>query len=260
MENPTFKLEGIVKTKEDYEDFEGPLALILQLLSKNKIEIKDIQISLILDQYLAYLEEMKSMDLEVASEFVAMASHLLYIKTKTLLVSDEEENTELEDLISSLENLKCKETYQRLSGVKELLGEMYKRGGGIFTKQPEYIPDKEYRYVHEKEDIFNAISRVLSREDGTQLTIDRKRQFVMPQRIVYPVTDKEEEIMKRLHMSGSLRIDIFLYECKSRTEVVATFIALLELCKTGKIVFSGSDDNFMVTKNNEPAENTESEE
>jgi segregation and condensation protein A len=76
MENPTFKLQGIIKSKESSEDFEGPLILILHLLSKNKVEIRDIQISLILDQYLKYLDEMKQMDLEIASEFITMASHL----------------------------------------------------------------------------------------------------------------------------------------------------------------------------------------
>ena len=83
------------------EDFEGPLNLILMLLSKNKIEIRDIKISDILDQYLDYLAQMESMDLEIASEFIQMASHLLYIKTKTLL-STEDEVSELEMLIASL--------------------------------------------------------------------------------------------------------------------------------------------------------------
>ena len=90
MENPSFYLEGIVKDKDELQDFEGPLSLILMLLSKNKIEIRDIKISEILDQYLEYLGKMQSMDLEVASEFVQMASHLLYIKTRKLLTGDEE--------------------------------------------------------------------------------------------------------------------------------------------------------------------------
>ena len=99
MENPNFFLEGIVKNKDELENFEGPLSLILLLLSKNKIEIRDISISDILEQYLDYLEQMQSMDLEIASEFVQMAAHLLYIKTRTLL-STEEEVSELEVLIS----------------------------------------------------------------------------------------------------------------------------------------------------------------
>ena len=109
MENPSFFLEGVVKEKNELQDFEGPLSLILMLLSKNKIEIRDIKISEILDQYLEYLAQMQSMDLEIASEFVQMASHLLYIKTKTLLTSDDEEVSELEVLMASLEQLKCKD-------------------------------------------------------------------------------------------------------------------------------------------------------
>ena len=111
MENPSFFLEGVVKNKNELQDFEGPLSLILMLLSKNKIEIRDIKISEILDQYLEYLAQMQSMDLEIASEFVQMASHLLYIKTKTLLTSDDEEVSELEVLMASLEQLKCKDIY-----------------------------------------------------------------------------------------------------------------------------------------------------
>ena len=90
MDNPTFHLESIVKDKNELQDFDGPLSLILMLLSKNKIEIRDIKIAEILDQYLEYLERMERMDLEITSEFVQMASHLLYIKTKTLLAGEEE--------------------------------------------------------------------------------------------------------------------------------------------------------------------------
>ena len=106
MDDLIFKLERVVQTKgsEPLEDFEGPLDLILFLLSKNKIEIQDIPIALILDQYLAYLEQRKRMDLEVASEFITMAAHLMYIKTRMLLsLEDEEAQSEMDALIQSLE-------------------------------------------------------------------------------------------------------------------------------------------------------------
>ena len=77
MDNPTFYLEGIVKTRDEMQDFSGPLSLILVFLSKNKIEICDLSISDILRQYLDYIEKMQEMDLDIASEFVQMASHLL---------------------------------------------------------------------------------------------------------------------------------------------------------------------------------------
>ena len=90
MDHPIFKLEKVVqpKTGETLEDFEGPLDLILYLLSKNKIEIQDIPIALILEQYQAYLEKRKRMDLEVASEFITMAAQLMFIKTRMLLNLD----------------------------------------------------------------------------------------------------------------------------------------------------------------------------
>ena len=105
MDNPIFKLEGVVheRSAETLQDFEGPLDLILFLLSKNKIEIQDIPIALILEQYLAYLEQRKQLDLEVASEFITMAAHLMYIKTRMLLsIEDEEAQNEMEQLIQSL--------------------------------------------------------------------------------------------------------------------------------------------------------------
>ncbi len=105
MEELTFHLENVVKVKEDaMEDFNGPLDLILSLLSKNKMEIKDIQISLILDQYLAWMARRHELDLDVASEFVTMAAHLVYIKTRMLLsIHDEEAMSEMEQLIADLE-------------------------------------------------------------------------------------------------------------------------------------------------------------
>ena len=92
MESPVFKLEKVVHSRaEELQDFEGPLDLILFLLGKNKMEIQDISISLICDQYLVWLDQRQRLDLEVASEFAAMASHLVYLKTRMLLSIEDEE-------------------------------------------------------------------------------------------------------------------------------------------------------------------------
>lgn len=136
MDNPSFFLEGVVRDKDELQNFEGPLSLILLLLSKNKIEIRDISISDILDQYLEYLDKMQSMDLEIASEFVQMAAHLLYIKTRTLLAGDEEVS-ELEVLMASLEQLKCRDIF---ASIQKLLPELKKAseiGMLYFSKMPE---------------------------------------------------------------------------------------------------------------------------
>ena len=159
MENPNFHLEGVIKDKDELQDFEGPLSLILMLLSKNKIEIRDISISQILDQYLAYLEKMQSMDLEIASEFVQMASHLLYIKTKTLLAADKEEVSELEILMASLEQLKCKDTFSTLQKILPELKLASEKGMLYYTKMPEPLPvkGKEYKYKHEPVELLQAL-------------------------------------------------------------------------------------------------------
>ena len=104
MDDPIFKLEKVVQTRGDepLEDFEGPLDLILYLLGKNKIEIQDIPIALILEQYQDYLEKRKQMDLEVASEFVTMAAHLMYIKTRMLLNLEDDQYTAFAASISSM--------------------------------------------------------------------------------------------------------------------------------------------------------------
>ena len=102
MEQPQYHLQSVVHAKESLEDFDGPLDVILLLLSKNKIEIQDVSISSILEQYLAWLDERKRMDMEVASEFIAMASHLMYIKTRMLLSEAEkaEAESEMQELIA----------------------------------------------------------------------------------------------------------------------------------------------------------------
>ena len=250
MENPTFHLEGVVRAKDDMEDFEGPLTLILQLLAKNKIEIQDIQISSLLQQYLDYLEEMKAMDLEIASEFVAMASHLVYIKARMLLNTGEED-TELEELMRSLEKLKNRDVYENIKAAAPLLGEMYTRGSGAIVKPPEYIPvDKEYRYVHESRDLVEAMIRVLTREDAVNAAAAAP-QVRMPQKIVYPVTEKTDEIMSRLRRRGSASLGEIFASSSSRTELVATFIAILELCHAGSIFIDGEGESSRVTYVNE---------
>ena len=133
MENPVYKLEKVVRSRsEEMQDFEGPLDLILFLLGKNKMEIQDISISLICTQYIAWLEQRQKMDLEVASEFVTMASHLVYIKTRMLLsIEDEEAKSEMDALIQSLEERRRNENYVRIKMLAKRLEPMSELGRNI---------------------------------------------------------------------------------------------------------------------------------
>lgn len=250
---PTYHLTGVIRSKEEMEDFEGPLELILMLLSKNKIEIRDIQISEILEQYLAYLDEMKAMDLEVASEFVQMASHLLYIKTKMLLTSDEEEVSELDLLIASLEQLKARDVLLSVKETTPLLLKASEFGALYCSKPPEPLPGvKEYRYQHEGWELLKALSDVLQRartaedEEAQEKEQLRRRQLI-PKRIVYNVHDKSREILHRLTAAEQVSLRDFYSSSRSRSEVVATFISILELCSKGHVRLSADGDDILVS-------------
>lgn len=245
MEDLTFHLEGVVKERNELQDFSGPLSLILMLLSKNKIEIRDIKIAEILDQYLAYLDEMEKMDLEIASEFVQMASHLLYIKTKTLLAG-EEEVSELEELMTSLEQLKCRDIYAALQKVTPEMKKASETGLLYYAKLPEPLPKQksEYEYRHSPADLFKALLTVVSR-GGTAAPQEYIRQ-IAPSRIVYEVRTKSREIISMLQ-SGEKALKELYNSCKSRSELVATFISVLELCSVGSVLLTDVSGDYMIS-------------
>lgn len=243
MENPNFFLEGIVKDKNELQDFEGPLSLILMLLSKNKIEIRDIKISEILDQYLEYLDKMQSMDMEIASEFVQMASHLLYIKTRMLLAGDKEVS-ELEVLMESLEQLKCRDIF---AAVQQLVPELKKAselGLLYYAKLPEPLPKsaREYEYRHEPVDLLKALYSIYSR--GGKAPEPDISQAV-PKRIIYSVRDKSHQILLRLK-EGNTSLQSLYRDCRSRSEIVATFMSILELCSMGSIHIDRSGEDYIL--------------
>ena len=243
MENPNFFLEGIVKEKNQLQDFEGPLSLILMLLSKNKIEIRDIKIADILDQYLEYLNKMQSMDLEVASEFVQMASHLLYIKTRTLLAGDEEVS-ELEVLMASLEQLKCRDLFAAIQKVTPELKKASDLGLLYYAKLPEPLPKtaREYEYRHEPVDLLKALYGIYSRGGKTP---EPDISQAVPKRIVYSVRDKSYQILLRLK-DGEATLQALYRDCRSRSEIVATFMSVLELCSMGNVHISRVGEDYVL--------------
>ena len=249
MDNPIFKLESVVheRSAEALQDFEGPLDLILFLLSKNKIEIQDIPIALILEQYLAYLEERRQLDLDIASDFITMAAHLMYIKTRMLLsIEDEEAQSEMDELIASLKERQQKDTYMRIRTLTETLGPMGEFGRSIMTRNPEPMQDgKGYEYDHEKADLILAMQSVLDR--GERMAPPPSAAFSeIVKREPYPVADKAGEIVKRLKHFGMTRFLLLFKGARSRSEIVATFIAVLELCRARVIRLVGSDTDCTV--------------
>ncbi len=258
MDNPIFKLEKVVQTKtsETMEDFEGPLDLILFLLSKNKIEIQDIPIAMILDQYLAYLDQRQKMDLEVASEFVTMAAHLMYIKTRMLLsIEDEEAQSEMDALIKSLEERQRSECYLKIKRLTERMGEMSEFGRSVITRGPEPVKrGKIYEYSQKPGDLVIAMQEVLDRRGQIDtLPISAFEEIV--KREPYSVETKAKELLHRLKTGGITRFLLLFRGSKSRSELVATFMAVLELCRNRMIHLAGSSSDCTVTWQSDEPEN-----
>ncbi len=249
MEEPRYHLSGVMRTSDALpEDFDGPLDVILLLLSKNKIEIQNVSITSILEQYLAYLEEMKRLDMEIASEFIAMASHLMLIKTKMLLSAAEREEamSEMELLIRSLEERQRQDAYEQIHKAAEFLSVRNEIGCNIFVKAPEpYEKDNTYRYEHDPKDLLTAFANIAERsERRLPPPVSNFQGIVGVER--YPVTKKAAQLLKKLLMRGVEKFRNLFRGSRSRSEIVATFLAVLELCRTHSIELEDGKDDVNV--------------
>lgn len=244
MGEPQYRLEGIVHTRSEVmEDFEGPLDVIFLLLSKNKIEIQDVSITAILEQYLAYLDEMKRLDMEIASEFITMASHLMLIKTKMLLSAAEaaEAQTELDLLRQSLIERQRRDAMEQIRTAITVLEPRNEIGRCLFTKEPEPIrKDATYRYRHEPEDMLRALDEIAERNQRRLPPPTVNFKGIVGKE-PYPVSRKAIEVVRTLILRGFEKLKNLFKGNKSRSEIVATFLAVLDLCKNNSVTLE--DDN-----------------
>lgn len=244
MGEPQYHLEGIVRTRsEQMEDFQGPLDVIFLLLSKNKIDIQDVSITAILEQYLAYLDEMKRMDMEIASEFITMASHLMLIKTKMLLSAAEaaEAQSELDLLRQSLIDRQRAEAMEQIRTAITVLEPMNDVGRCVFTKEPEPVRrDSSYRYRHEFSDLLRVLDDIAERSQRRLPPPTVNFKGIVGKE-PYPVSKKAGEVIRTLVLRGIERLKNLFKGNRSRSEVVATFLAILDLCKNNAVTVD--DDN-----------------
>ena len=261
MAEPRYRLEGIVRTRsEEMEDFEGPLDVIFLLLSKNKIEIQDVSITAILEQYLAYLDEMKRLDMEIASEFISMASHLMLIKTKMLLSAAEQQEAEeeLDILRQSLIERQRKEAMEGIRQAITILEPRNEIGRCMFVKDPEPLrKDKTYRYQHDPIDLLKALDTIAERS-ARQLPPPTVNFMGIVGKEPYPVTRKAGEVMRQLLLRGMEKLKNLFRGNRSRSEIVATFLAILELCKNNTVSLeddvNGENPNVRLLENEKKEE------
>ena len=222
------------------DNFDGPLDLLLHLISKNKVSIYDIPIAEILEQYMAVLHEAEHMDLDVAGDFIAMAAQLVYIKSRMLLPKHEEDEAGEDPRAGLVEMLL---EYQRLKSATAFFAEKNENGRDIYVKPPERQDDAPVEYHHTVNDLIRAANKMLRRT---------KRRLPPPvtsfQGIVgrepAPVEGRVTAILKRFLYRMRVPFMRLFDDARNRSEIVATFLAVLELSKTRRIRLEGDGEEM----------------
>ena len=230
-------------------DFEGPFDLLLHLIKKNKMNIYNIEIYKVTNQYLEYLNTRKVMDLEITSEFIVVAATLIEIKSKNILPKvkvDEEEESE-EDIEKRLMERLIE--YKKIKNVSEFFKNKYINAGEVFSKKPEIIEEIKPEKIDNDDifknltllDLYNIYNKILEtyREKQNKVNVVQKKIYVDK----YKVEDKMEELLERFNSSEVIEFNNLMKESTCKLETVVTFLALLELIKIRTIqVFQ--DESF----------------
>ncbi len=233
MENITYKLEA----------FEGPLDLLLKLIDKNKVQITDIPIALIFEQYMEYIDLMEKMDMEVAGEFIVMASELMLIKSKMLLPkpSDEEEDPRAKLAAMLLE-------YQRMKQAAVYLGEQFSQYSGRMVKDTDEVkPDSGRIEPQQAEALRRVMLSMLRSMDKSAVDAANREAAERPfEKIlrtpIVPVAGKIYGVIRYLVRHKEALYTSILLTAKTRSELIATFLAVLELIKKNRVTLRPLDE------------------
>ena len=218
--------------------FEGPLDLLLHLIKKHKLNIYDIEISELLEQYLNYINEMNSQNLEIASEFFEMAARLVYIKTCSLLPKIADSQSLKSELTGCLVELKLIKDVANILSKKNIYGQVFVRS------QQKINIDITYNKFHDKNELLKLYLIVAKKNKSKAKKLDSKERFstIVKKRFV-SIASRVVYILKRLYKEETLPYDEF-FNYTDKSERIATFLAMLELVKSKRICFS--EDNKYV--------------
>jgi segregation and condensation protein A len=219
--------------KVKFEVFEGPLDLLLYLIKKEEVDIYDVNLTQLATQFIEYLEVMRMLDLEIAGEFLVMASTLMYIKSRELLPLDQQVVAEGEDEGEDprWELIRQLVEYKKFKDAAARLQTLEARQENVFPHQPprvEFAPEAPVRPDVSLFDLLNAVTAVLrrvSQRDSSRDVFEDK----------WTVSEKIEQILKAVTERGRLKFYELFEGAFSRTEVVVTFLALLELIRLHQV-------------------------
>lgn len=225
--------ESVISYK--LEGFEGPLDLLLQLIARNKLNIYDIPLTELIDQYLEQIQLYKNEEMELGSEFLEMASRLIYIKTVSLLPRHDEIVKLKEELTGELlEYMVCQQIAKQLGSMQE--------GFNRFVRKPQEVDfDKTYELVHSSDVVYLSYLSAIGRGKRRLPPSTAPFTKIVAKKIV-AVSTKIIFVMKKL-FSGKRRLSSLYKTCDSRSELVATFLAVLELCKANRVKIEGENEN-----------------
>lgn len=217
------------------QNFEGPFDLLFHLFEKNQINIYDIPINEITDQYMDYLAAMQELDLEITSEFLVMAATLLHIKSRMLLPEKKEK---LEEEVDPREELVMKLVqYKKYKEFSLVLKEREMQWSKVYCKFPEIIPAAPRDEILElvPEELKNVMQGLIERNKN-RYNKDTSGMTQILQREKVSLKAKMREIIKALYNKASILFsELFSLKSKSRAEVVTGFLAILELSKHNKL-------------------------
>ncbi len=222
MENINYKLD----------QFEGPLDLLLTLISKNKIDINDIPIAELCAQYMEYINAEENRDIEIASEFLLMASELMLIKSRMLLPRDETEEDPREALVEAVKE------YQKAKLAAAQMNLMYATYGLRMVKEQDEISvDKTYVADHAPSLLTKALLRALSE---VRISDEKAKERFEPlvNRPQVSVVSVASVLIKRLKKDGHMYLDSYFSGSSSKSELIAKFMAVLEMLRQGFVTVS----------------------
>ena len=231
------------------DNFEGPLDLLLHLVKETKMDIYDVDMSIIIEQYLDYIESMQDLNIDVASEFLVMAAELIHLKSKMLVnIKDEVEETE-EYSLNSEEDLKNRLIeYENDKNMTEVFKELEASRGEVYTKVPENLKDiTEFNMINDGS---------VTVEDLMKAFLEYQKRIEYQKPISTKITKKELSVSDRkksirnVLMSRKKVEFTELFEVVTKDYVVATFLAILDMSKNNEILLTQEDnfDKIMIEK------------
>ncbi|MDD7793881.1 segregation/condensation protein A [Clostridium sp. 'White wine YQ'] len=217
-------------------DFEGPFDLLLHLIRKNKMDIYDIKIFEITNQYLEHLQSMKEMDLEITSEFIVIAATLIEIKSKMLLPKAKDENDDDQDpKLSLVEKLV---QYRKFKAAAEYLREKSLYTGIVFSKKPEIIPEEKSDVSNEDIlknvtmlSLYKIYNELMERVRNRRNDVSDSNMSKTVQLDRYRMEDKMIDLTNYILEGKTYSFDDLISSSECKMETVVTFLALLELIK-----------------------------